>query len=178
MPTPVTSFSYHCNGPMIPQMNIGGSSGLVPLGVCQDGADIAFRIYSHDIKHDGAGGPDGGPAETIFLNADVTVRFSLVPYGGVWTNRMRQFAQATGVEGVMSMPGTLYGLNNFLPSLYLPTIFDPDGGWLFTNGRIVRLGDQRSNDKESIPSFEYQAFNYLNPAIAATILNRILYARF
>ena len=181
MPTPVTTFSYHIQGPVVPQFNIGLSDAWVSVGVCEDGMDLTFRVYTRDIKFDGAGGPEGAEAENIFLNVTCDVRFALVPYGGTYLNLLRSYAQVGQpgtADGVMNMPGTLYGLNASLPSLRFPTIFDPDGGYWFTTGRLTQMGDVRVGVKETKPVFNYRAFNYVDPAVNTTIFNSLLYQRF
>ena len=180
MPAPTTVFSFHVNGPTVPQFNIGLSGAMVPVGVCEDGVDMTFRVYTRDIKFDGAGGPEGAEAENIFLNVTCDVRFALVPYGGTYLNILRSYAQAGQpgtADGVMNMPGALYGLNAALPSLYIPTIFDVDGGYLFTTGRLTQMGDVRVGVKETKPVFNYRAFNYIDPALYNTIFDRVLYQR-
>jgi len=96
-------------------------------------------------------------------------------------NLLRSYAQVGQpgtADGVMNMPGTLYGLNASLPSLRFPTIFDPDGGYWFTTGRLTQMGDVRVGVKETKPVFNYRAFNYVNPAVNTTIFNSLLYQRF
>jgi hypothetical protein len=142
--------------------------------------DIALQQAVHDIKHDGAGGQDGFEAENIILNSAVTARFSLVPYGGALINTLRGFAQGQPFDlpdGIIPQPGTLFGLNNLLPGLYIPTFFDSDGPWTFLNCRVVNPGSNRVSTKESRPQFEFRNFNYVDPSIAATILGNVLYKR-
>lgn len=160
-------------------MNIGLSSAFVPIGVCEDGADLTFRIYASDIKFDGAGGPGGAEAENIFLNMTIDARFSFVPYGGTYLNQLRALAGAVAgtLDGVMASPSTLYGMNGFLPSLYLPSTFDPDGGWLFTQGRVIIPGDNKLAVTETKPTISYRAYNFINPSLFTTIFGRVLYQR-
>lgn len=178
----VETLSYHVAGPVLPQAEAGLDGAYVVLGVCEEGADIALQQAVHDVKHDGAGGQDGFEAENIILNAAVTCRFSLVPYGGFQINQLRGYAQGNPLvdsedDGIMPMPGNLFGFNGLLPGLYLPTFFDPDGPWTFTNCRVVNPGSNRVSTKEVRPQFEFRAFNYVNPAENPTILGNVLYKR-
>src|SRR5687768_17283200 len=93
--------SYHVDGPVAPQCNIGVAAAYVTLGVCQDGADITITPMTHPIKSDGGGGPEGGAVEIIQLNAIAEVRFRLVPYAGNYVNALRAIAVASPVEAVL-----------------------------------------------------------------------------
>lgn len=178
MPAPVTTLSYHVAGPIVPQANIGAANAFVNLGICEDGADIALQQYTHDIKDDGGGGPEGAEVEVIFLNAVAVVRFVLVPFAGTYINKLRAMAQANvaGVDGVMLTPGTLFGTNLNLPTLKL-TGNDIDGGWQFTTCRVVQAGSNRVSTKETKLQMEFRAFNFLDPNVNVSINTKTLYSR-
>ena len=185
-----TVLQYHVSGPIVPQCNIGLSNAFVNIGVCEEGVDIILQNAVHDVKFDGGGGQDGFEAENVWLNAICTIRFALVPYAGAYVNRLRALSQAVGPgsynnpDGVMGMPGTLFGMNSQFPSLYIPSngslgglVGDPDGPWWFPTCRVIRPGDGRYNTKETRPQFEFRAINFINPTITPTIFNSALYTR-
>ena len=58
-----TTTSYHVAGPIGVQANLGVNSAYVVLGWCRDGADVKITPIRHEIKFDGAGGPEGGAAD-------------------------------------------------------------------------------------------------------------------
>lgn len=179
-----TTFSYHVSGPIVPQCNIGSASAWVPIGVCEEGADIDIQIAAHNVKHDGGGGQDGFEVENVWLNAIAVIRFTLVPFAGTMMNTLRARSQAitgaaTGTgptDGTMVVPGTLYGTNSYLPGLYLPSS-DTDGPWWFRTCRVVRAGSNRVSTKESRPQFEFRAINYFNVGSVNTIAANVLYSR-
>lgn len=176
MPSPTTALGYHVAGPIVLQANIGAGPSYVNIGVCEDGIDIELRQFTHDIKFDGAGGPEGDAAEVIFLNATAIVRCVLVPFSGTYVNSLRAYAQAASVNGVMSGPGTLYGTNGNLISVQF-TSNDVDGGWRFTYCQVVRAGSNKASTKESKPVWEFRAINYLDPSTDITIASNTLYTR-
>ena len=183
----VQQFSYHVNGPTLPFVAFGigqnnpnggaSAANFSNIGVAQDGADVMIQPAVHGIHDDGGGGMDGQPIEYIYLNAIATIRFRLVPYGGVFLNSLRSSAMVTSTDGVSAYPGALYGGNNSLVSLYLPnSAGEVDGGWLFPACLVVRPGDVRVWTKETTPELEFRAFIYLPPTVA-TIGNLPLYTR-
>lgn len=181
-----TTMSYHVNGPVVPQCNVGTANAYVPIGVCREGADISIRPLVHPIKSDGGGGQDGGAVEYIQLNAIATIRFQLVPYAGDYVNALRKASMAiaaAGSEGVLPVPGTLFGANNFFPALYLPygSAAEVDGPWWFPKCRVVNPGSNRVSTKESMPDWEFEALIYFNPATHTSIAQptspQNLYAR-
>ena len=174
-----TTFSYHCAGPIIPQVNIGTAGAYVPIGVCEDGADFDFTVAASDVKHDGGGGPSGFETDNIFLNAIVTVRFNLVPFAGVYLNTLRAKSMAGASEGVMVVPGTLYGENSMYVSLYLPVSAtgEVDGPWRFPTCRVVRPGSMKVSDRESKPQLEFRAINYFPIISQNSIATNTLWLR-
>lgn len=170
------ALSYHVPGPIGPMVSVGGGGSLVTVGMCEEGADIDIQIAQHDVKHDGGGGQDGFEVENVFLNAVCVVRFTLVPYDTAFVNAIRAAANANATAGVMPVPGTLYGMNGFLHSLFLPS-GDADGPWRFPYCRVVRAGNNRVNTKETKPQFEFRAINWFNPASKGSIVGNTLYQR-
>jgi len=179
MATPATTFSYHVSGPILIEAAIGVSEAFVPVGMCEDGADVELRAFTSDIKFDGAGGPAGDAGEIIFLNYTALVRCNLVPFAGVYTNRLRAISQASPTEGVMVMPGTLYGANGYLPSVRfaVSATGEVDGGWEFFRCQVRGPGSGKYSTRETKPQWEFRAINYIDPAEEATILNNTLYTR-
>lgn len=173
-----TSFSYHVAGPIVPSCNIGSSGAFLGLGICEEGARITLQVAQSDVKHDGGGGTNGFETENIFLNAIVLIQFKLVPFGGTQVNRLRALQQASplATDGVMVVPGTLYGTNGLLPSLFLPSS-DTDGPWWFRYCRVVRAGDNTVHTKESKPEFEFRCINWFNPSVMTSIATNTLYSR-
>lgn len=180
-----TTFSFHVQGPVVPACNIGSASAYVGIGVCEDGADIDLQVATHPIKHDGGGGPDGFEVDDIFLSMIATIRFTLVPFGGIYVNILRAMAQAgaytlntSGTDGLMVMPGTLYGENTKYVGLSLPVLAgEGDGPWWFRTCRVVRPGSVKVSTKETKPQFEFRAINYFAISGANTISGNTLYSR-
>jgi hypothetical protein len=179
-----STFSYHVSGGVVPQVSVGASSAYVPIGICEDGADIDIQIAAHNVKHDGGGGLDGFEVENIFLNAVCIIRFTLVPFGGSVVNALRARAEAIAgssasagpTDGTMVVPGTLYGTNSLLPGLYLPSL-DVDGPWWFRTCRVVKAGSNRISTKDTKPQWEFRAINYFNVASINSISTNVLYSR-
>jgi len=171
-----TTMSYHVAGPIVPQLNIGSLNAFVSIGVCQDGATVDLEPATHGIMSDGGGGPSGKPVEYIQLNYVATVRFKLVPFAGTYVNKLRAMAIASATDGTPPTPGTLFGANGYLPSLYLPSA-DGDGPWLFNNVKVVRPGSVNVNTKESTPDWEFSAMAYFDPATYTSVSGRPVYTR-
>lgn len=180
---PATTFSYHIGGPQLVQSNLGASNAYVPVGECRDGAELLFRPFTHDIKHDGAGGPEGDAAEVIFLNYSVEVRCQFVPYAGTYVNKLRTYSAANGgVDGVMVTPGSLFGVNGFLPAIRLTVTSgsDVDGGWTFNTCQVVAPGHMKVGVTESMPDFGFRAINYQavdTYRTVGSIVGNVLYVR-
>jgi hypothetical protein len=155
---------------------VGAGNALVTLGVCQDGATVEIQPAAHGIKSDGGGGPEGNEVEWIQLNAVAIIRFKLVPYAGVYINALRAAAVASGSEGVLPIPGTLFGANGFLPALYLPTL-DGDGPWYFPTTRVVRPGGNQVSTKETTPDWEFRALINFDPTTNVSVAGLPLYTR-
>lgn len=180
MAAPVTTLSYHCSGPIVIEAAIGASDAFVVVGVCEDGADVELRPFTSDIKFDGAGGPAGDAGEIIFLNYTAIVRCNLVPFAGTYVNRLRAISQANGgVEGVMVVPGTLFGANGNLPSVrfLVSATGEVDGGWQFTNCQVRVPGTGKYSTRETKPQWEFRAINYVAPASSPLITGNTLYER-
>ena len=172
------TFSYHVNGPVVPQCNIGSANAFVGIGVCEDGADIDITTFVKPIKHDGGGGPEGAETNDIFLNAIAIIRMTLVPFAGTRINTLRAKQQAGSTDGTMVVPGTLYGENSMYVGLYLPVLAgEGDGPWWFKTCRVVKAGSNKVSDKETKPVFEFRAINYFAIASANTIASNVLYTR-
>jgi len=180
MASPATTPSYHVAGPITIQANIGSASAFVNVGVCEDGADVELRPFTSDIKFDGAGGPAGDAGEIIFLNFTAIVRCNLVPFAGAYVNKLRAMSQANGAgtEGVMVVPGTLFGGNSNLPTIkWASGAGEVDGGWLFTYCQVRNPGSNKASTLETKPNFEFRAINYVNPASSPVITSSVLYSR-
>ncbi len=186
-----TTLSYHVSGPVIVQAQVGTLTGAVRayanVGVCEDGIDLEFRPFNSEIKHDGGGGPSGDAVEFIFLNFSILARFTLVPFAGTYMNMLRAMSQGNnaGTEGVMVIPGTLYGQGNAatgatatanLPGVKF-TSSDPDGGWTLTKCMITRPGSGKWSTRETKPQIEARAINNFIVADATSILAFVLYSR-
>lgn len=174
--------TYHVFGPCIPQCNVGTAGAMVALGECQDGGNITIQPIKHGIRSDGGGGSDGGDVEKLILNAIATIRFKLVPFSGLYINKLRAWAIGSATEGQAVLPGTLLGGGGFLPQLYLPLlggtgVVEPDGPWYFPNCEIIRPGDVQVHTKETTPEFEFKAMIYYNPVTYTSINGRTLYTR-
>lgn len=167
---------YHVAGPIAPMAGVGSGGALVTLGVCQDGATVEIQPAVHAIKSDGGGGPEGDEVEWLGLNAVAIIRFKLVPYAGLYVNALRAASYASGTEGVLPIPGTLFGANGFLPALYLPT-FDVDGPWYFPGVRVVRPGGNQVSTKETTPDWEFRALVNFNPTTNVSVAGGALYTR-
>lgn len=182
MPSPSLNWSYHVAGPMTLEVYISGA--YVKVGECRDGADIILRPFTHDVKHDGAGGPEGDAAEVIFLNYAAEIRCQLVPYSGTYVNTIRGFSMANsgGTNGVMVAPGTLMGASSNFTSVRLQAnaTYEVDGGWQFGYCQVVRAGDMKVSPVESIVDLGFRALNYI-PATsyqsAGSIVGNTLYTR-
>lgn len=178
---PSTGFSFHVTGPVLIEAAIGGGSSFVSIGMCEDGADVELKPFTSDIKFDGAGGPAGDAAEIISLNYGATLRCNLVPFAGTYTNLLRAISQCNGggSEGVMSMPGTLYGFNGQLPAVRFTAsaVGEVDGGWEFFYCQVRVPGNAKYSTRESKPQWEFRAINYLDPSVHSTIYQRTLYSR-
>lgn len=174
-----TTLAYHICGPVLPQCNIGAASAYVTIGECQDGADIQIIPKVHEIKSDGGGGMDGDAVELIQLNATAIIKFKLVPYAGDYLSTLRRMAISSPTEGILPMPGTLFGGNSRLPALYLPygDASDVDGPWFFPTCQVVIPGNPRVWTKETTPELEFRARVYYNPASITSVYNRTLYTR-
>lgn len=174
--------TIHVLGPVIPFSSVGAGSSYVALGECQDGASIQITPAVHGVKADGGGGMDGFPIDYIMLNAIITIRFRLVPFSGTYMNALRALALATPSEGVLPIPGTLFGANGYLPGLYLPISAgllnaEPDGPWWFPRCLVVRPGDNQVWTKETTPEMEFRAMGYYNPASQTSVGGLSLYQR-
>lgn len=176
---PANTLSYHVNGPVVPNCNVGSAGAYVAVGVCQDGADIDITPLHHPIKSDGGGGPEGAQVEVVQLNAMVTIRFRLVPFAGTYVNKLRAAAVGSAVDGTLPVPGTLLGLGGFLVGLYLPYggAADVDGPWWFPQCEVVRPGSNRVSTKETTPDWEFRSFVYFNPASFVSVAGLPLYTR-
>ncbi len=181
---PSSNFSYHVAGPLIIQASCGTSNAVVPVGTCRDGAELLFRPFTHDIKHDGAGGPEGDAAEIIFLNYSVEVRCQFVPYSGLYVNRLRAMSanNNSGTEGVMVAPGTLFGASTNLPSITftVSSAREVDGGWTFNTCQVVAPGHGKWGVTETMPDFGFRAINYIaadSYRTAGSIVGNVLYVR-
>ena len=178
---PANTLSYHVNGPVIPQCNVGSLNAYVNLGVCEEGADIDLQIAKHDIKHDGGGGIDGYETDKIFLNMICIIRFRLVPFAGNYINVLRAKAHAGSTNGTMVTPGTLMGEGSFFVGLYLPVTaggnFEGDGPWFFKQCDVVRPGSNRVSTKETKLDFEFRCINYFDISGATSINANVLYQR-
>lgn len=182
MPTPSTSWSYHVAGPITLEVYISGA--YVKVGECRDGADILLRPFTHDIKHDGAGGPEGDAAEVIFLNYAAEIRCQLVPYSGTYVNILRGFSQANSAatNGVMPAPGKLFGFSSNLTGVQFQVnaTYEVDGGWQFPYCQVVRAGDMKISPVESVVDLGFRAINYIAPTAyqsAGSITGNTLYSR-
>lgn len=172
------TFSYHVHGPIIPTCPIGTAGAWVPIGECEDGADIDFQIFTKPIKHDGGGGPEGAETNDIFLNMIATIRMNLVPFAGTRINSLRAKAHAGATDGTMIMPGTLYGENSMYVGLFLPVLAgEGDGGWWFKACRVVKPGSNKVSTKETKLAMEFRAINYFAIASQNTISTTLLYSR-
>lgn len=176
---PSTATTIHVNGPLLPASNLGSGVTQYTLGECQDGATITIMPKTHEVKADGGGGLDGEAIEHIFLNAVAEIRFKLVPYSGTYLNNLRALALASNTDGVLPLPGYLYGANNKLPSLYLPYggADDPDGPYYFPRCKVVTPGNVNVWVKETTPELVFRAMVWYNPATTTSVLNGILYTR-
>lgn len=187
MPAPSDSLSYHVTGPVTIYATVGSAAAWMAVGHCKDGADIELRPFTHDVKWDGGGGPDGDAVEVIALNFTAIIRCSFVPFSGNAVNRLRARSQASGsmtTDGVMPVPGTLYGTNGYLVGVRF-TSGDVDGGWQFGNSgsgngicQVIAPGSARYNTKETEPQWQFRAINFINPALVASIGTAVLYTRF
>lgn len=182
MAAPVSTFSYHIFGPVIVQTSFNAAP-FVLIGECRDGLDLIFRPFTHDVKHDGGGGPEGDAVEILWLNFSVEARCQLVPYAGVGVNQLRSAAAANGgVEGTMVTPGSPMGLGGFLPAIKITPTFgaDVDGGWLFSTCQVTMPGNLKAGVTESMPDFGFRAINYIAPdtfRTAGSIVGNSLYSR-
>jgi hypothetical protein len=154
------------------------------VGECRDGAELLFRPFTHDIKHDGAGGPEGDAAEVIQLNYSVEVRCQLVPYSGTYVNKLRAMSanNGAGTEGVMVAPGTLFGASSNLPSIKFTSnaTYEVDGGWTFSTCQVVAPGHGKWGVTETMPDFGFRAINYQAAdtyRTAGSIVGNVLYVR-
>lgn len=188
-----TTLSYHVSGPVILQAAVGaltvGVRAYANVGVCEDGIDLEFRPFQSEIKHDGGGGPSGDAVEFIFLNWSIMIRCTLVPFAGTYMNVLHAMSQglyratATGTEGVMTMPGTLYGqgndavaATNSLPAVKF-TSSDPDGGWTINAAMITRPGSGKWSTRETKPQLEFRGINNILVGVNPTINTNVLYSR-
>lgn len=188
-----TTLSYHVGGPMILQAQVGTLTGNVRawanVGVCEDGIDLEFRPFISEIKHDGGGGPSGDAVEAIFLNWSILMRCTLVPYAGTYMNMIHTMSQGlnsaavTGTEGVMAVPGSLYGQGNMsavatnnMPGVRF-TSSDVDGGWTITNCLITRPGSGKWSTRETKPQLEFRGINNILIGTVTSILANPLYTR-
>lgn len=176
MPSPSNALSYHVAGPQILQANIGPLAAFVNIGVCEDGVDIELRVFTHDVKFDGAGGPEGDAGEVIFLNATAMVRCTLVPFSGNYINSLRAYSQTAATNGTMRQPGRLFGTNGNLLTVKF-TSNDIDGGWQFTYCQVVRAGSNKASVVETKPVWEFRAINFVDPGSATDITDSVLYSR-
>lgn len=174
-----TSLSIHVNGPLLPSSNLGSGLTQYTLGECQDGATITIMPKVHDVKADGGGGMDGEAIEKIFLNAVAEIRFKLVPYSGTYLNAIRALALASSTDGQLVLPGTLFGANNKLPSLYLPYggANDPDGPYYFPTCHVVTPGNVNVWVKETTPELVFRAMVWYDPSVYTSVSGRTLYTR-
>ena len=175
--------SYHVAGPCVLQATVGNGGAYATVGVCEDGIDLEFRNYVREVKADGAGGPDGAPANFVYLNSTLTLRCVLVPFAGVAVNRLRLAADAgwntvPGTDGVMVQSGTLYAstTTNSLVGVKF-TSNDPDGGWTVGRCLVRKSGDLKASPNVSKPVFEFLGINAYDYLTAATILGNTLYTR-
>lgn len=175
------TLSFHVSGPILVQANIGAVSAFVTIGECRDGFDINFIPFTHDIKADGGGGPDGDAMEVISLNQSVIGRCQLTPYAGNYVNTLRACAQGSSAAtaGVMIVPGTLYGASGALVTVKFTVnaSFEVDGGWQFTACQVRRMGDFKTGVKENVLDFEFRALNYRDVGTYPTIAGATLYSR-
>jgi len=175
-----TTLSYHVNGPMLPQCNIGSVGAYVIIGECQDGVSIDLEPIKHGVKSDGGGGNEGGDVEKLALNAVATIRFRLVPYAGDYMSKLRAWAVGSTSEGILPIPGKPLGTNSLLPALYLPygNANDIDGPWWFPTCEIVSPGTiAHRGTKEDTPEWVFRAFVFLDPSIYTSVNGRTLYTR-
>lgn len=179
MPYDNTKLIYHCAGPIVLQAQVGNAFGWAVVGVCEDGIDLTFKTFRREIKPDGAGGPDGAPANYLFLNQTLTARCTLVPYAGLYMNRLRSLAQATfnDVDGVMPQAGTLYGFSGGYLNGVRFSSADPDGGWWLRTCLVSMPGDFKGSPNASKPVLEFTSINWYNGNTTATILGNVLYSK-
>jgi|SRR5579862_4591014 len=176
MPSPATTLSTHVGGPMVLMANIGASHAYVSVGIPRDGIDIEFEPFTHDVKSDMGGGPEGDAVEVLFLNYSARVRCDLVHYAGTYVDALRAMSQASATEGTMPTPGTAMGAGGFLPAIKFASA-DIDGGFLFSTCQVKKAGDLKSATTESMPGFLFRAINYVNPASVTSINTNVLYSR-
>lgn len=171
--------SIHVNGPLLPSSNLGSGNTYYTLGECQDGATITIMPKTHEVKADGGGGLDGEAIEHIFLNAVAEIRFKLVPYSGTYLNALRALALASASDGVLPLPGTLYGANSKLPALYLPYggANDPDGPYRFPYCKVMVPGNVNVWVKETTPEFVFRAMVWYDPSQYTSVYTGTLYTR-
>lgn len=174
-----TTLSYHVNGPLIPQCNIGSANAYVSIGECRDGASIVITPIKHGIKSDAGGGVEGGDVNKLMLNAIAEIRFTLVPYAGTYTNKLRAMAIGSATEGTLVVPGFDMGAASMFPGLYLPNGggTDVDGPWNFPVCEIVAPGNVQEWTKESAPEFVFRAFIYIDPSAELSVASGVLYTR-
>lgn len=170
---------YHVAGPAVLQAQVGAAFAWATVGVAEDGIDLTFRTFRREIKPDGAGGPEGAPANFLFLNQTLTARCVLVPYAGVYVNRLRSLSQATfnDTDGVMPQSGTLYGFSGGYLNGIRFSSSDPDGGWWLRTCQVSMPGDFKASPNVSKPVMEFTAINWYNPSSVATILGNVLYSK-
>ena len=150
------------------------------VGVAENGIDLDFVTARKEIKADGNGGADGLPANYLFLNATVIARVTLVPFAGVYVNRLRSMAQATGLGGT---PGTLpaagtlmgYGSDGLIDVAFLSN--DPDGGFWLRRCLVAGVGDGKWSPDVTRLKFEFRATAWYEPSVAPTIAGSVLYSR-
>lgn len=195
-----TTLSYHCFGPIVPKCDIGAAHAYVPIGVCEDGANIEFQIATRPIKSDGGGGDQSFEVNEFFLGMLVTIRFKLVPFAGVYVNILRAKSQMGGFElgvsgqdGTLPTPGTVYAFddNSFIDpgsglgfikpgycGLTLPVLAgEGDGPWWFPSCKIVKPGNNQVSTKETKLDFEFRALCIYNEHAVGDITDYDLYTR-
>lgn len=172
--------SYHVSTPVVVQAAVGTAGAMAAVGVAAEGMSLEFVTARREIKADGSGGAEGFPANYYYLSLAVTARVILVPFAGVYVNRLRSVAQASGLAGTpgtLPMPGELFGFagGNLIDVMFASA--DPDGGFRLHDCLVAVAGDGTWSPDVTKLRFEFRATGYYDPSDFATVLGTTLYSR-
>lgn len=91
------------------KLDTGASNALELLGYTEDGAQITFKGFFHDVPTDENGGPEGPPTDIQYFGETAEIRLLLPKFDPLIVDKMFARAHYVGAAtpGVVQTPGSL-----------------------------------------------------------------------